>query len=92
MVYFRKHVEYITNQVTKKLAEYIHKKKKITVKTNYIKENIFVFIRSLIIFIAESIYCSTLNIGIKIEIIIYYISKETSSINSSILFSVKNTL
>ena len=43
-----KHVEYITNQVTKKLADYIHKKKKITVKTNYIKENIFVFIRSLI--------------------------------------------
>ena len=43
-----KHVEYITNQVTKKLAEYIHKKKKISVKTNYIKENIFVFIRSLI--------------------------------------------
>jgi DNA topoisomerase-2 len=43
-----KHVEYITNQVTKKLSEYIYKKRKITVKGNYIKENIFVFIRSLI--------------------------------------------
>lgn len=41
-----KHVEYITNQVTKKLAEYIQKKKKMIVKTAYIKENIFVFIRS----------------------------------------------
>jgi len=43
-----KHVEYITNQVTKKLAEYILKKKKVTVKPAHIKENIFVFIRCLI--------------------------------------------
>ena len=43
-----KHVEYITNQVTKKLAEYIQKKKKMIVKTAYIKENIFVFIRTSI--------------------------------------------
>ncbi len=43
-----KHVEYISNQVTKKLAEYILKKKKIVVKTSYIKENLFVFIRCLV--------------------------------------------
>lgn len=43
-----KHVEYITNQVTKKLAEYIHKKKKVIVKPAHIKENMFVFIRCLI--------------------------------------------
>ena len=43
-----KHVEYLSNQVTKKLAEYILKKKKITVKTSYIKENLFIFIRSSI--------------------------------------------
>ena len=43
-----KHVEYITNQVTKKLAEYIQKKKKVTVKTSYVKENLFVFIRCLV--------------------------------------------
>ncbi len=43
-----KHVEYITNQVTKKLAEYIQKKKKVTVKPAHIKENVFVFIRCLI--------------------------------------------
>ena len=43
-----KHVEYITNQVCKKLSEYILKKKKITVKTQHIKENIFVFINSSI--------------------------------------------
>ena len=43
-----KHVEYLSNQVTKKLADYILKKKKITVKTSYIKENLFVFIRTSI--------------------------------------------
>ena len=43
-----KHVEYISNQVTKKLSDYIQKKKKVTVKTSYIKENLFVFIRCLI--------------------------------------------
>ena len=43
-----KHVEYISNQVTKKLSEYILKKKKIQVKTSYIKENLFVFIRCLV--------------------------------------------
>ena len=40
--------DYITNQVCKKLAEYIEKKKKIKVKTSHIKENIFVFIRTTI--------------------------------------------
>ena len=43
-----KHVEYITNQICKKLAEYIEKKKKIKVKPAHIKENIFVFLRSTI--------------------------------------------
>jgi DNA topoisomerase II len=43
-----KHVEYITNQVTKKLGDYILKKKKVTVKPAHIKENIFVFIRCLV--------------------------------------------
>ena len=43
-----KHVEYITNQITKKLAEYIKKKHKVNVKPVHIKENVFVFIRCLI--------------------------------------------
>lgn len=43
-----KHVDYVTNQITKKLAEWILKKKKINVKTNYIKENIVVFVKCLI--------------------------------------------
>lgn len=43
-----KHVDYITNQITKKLADLILKKKKISVKTNYIKENIIVFVKCLI--------------------------------------------
>ena len=43
-----KHVDYITNQVCKKLSDYILKKKKINVKQTHIRENIFVFIRCLI--------------------------------------------
>ena len=44
-----KHVEYITNQVTKKLAEYIKKKYKgYDIKQVHVKENLFVLIRCLI--------------------------------------------
>ena len=43
-----KHVEHITNQICKKLADYIEKKKKIKVKQAHIKENIFVCIRCVI--------------------------------------------
>ena len=43
-----KHVEYITNQICKKLAEYIEKKKKVKVKPAHIKENLFVFIKCII--------------------------------------------
>ena len=40
-----KHVEYILNQITRKLAEFIEKKKKIKVKMPSIKEQIILFIR-----------------------------------------------
>ena len=40
-----KHVEYILNQITKKLVEYIEKKKKVKVNPNSIKEQIILFIR-----------------------------------------------
>lgn len=43
-----KHVDYITNQITKKLSELITKRRKITVKTNTVKEQLFVFIKSTI--------------------------------------------
>jgi DNA topoisomerase-2 len=43
-----KHVDYITNQITKKLCELITKRKKVTVKPNTIKEHLFVFIKSTI--------------------------------------------
>lgn len=43
-----KHVEHITNQVTKKLVDLIAKKKKKTIKTIYIKDNIWVFVNSII--------------------------------------------
>ena len=40
-----KHVEYILNQIVRKLSEYIKKKKKIDVKANTIKEQLMLFIR-----------------------------------------------
>lgn len=43
-----KHVDYITNQITKKLSELITKRKKVTVKTNTVKEHLFVFIKATI--------------------------------------------
>ena len=43
-----KHVDYIVNQITKKMIAYIEKKKKVVVKPAIIKEQIFVFINSSI--------------------------------------------
>ena len=40
-----KHVEYITNQITRKLADFIEKKKKVKVNTNTIKDQIILFLR-----------------------------------------------
>jgi len=40
-----KHVEYITGQITRKLCDYIEKKKKIKVNANSIKEQLILFIR-----------------------------------------------
>ncbi len=40
-----KHVDYILNQITKKMVTYIEKKKKITVTHNSIKEQLMLFIR-----------------------------------------------
>ena len=40
-----KHVEYILNQITRKLGDYIEKKKKIKVNPNSIKEQLILFIR-----------------------------------------------
>ena len=44
-----KHVDYITNMLCKKLSEFIQKKKKLTLKPNYIKENLMVFIKCTIV-------------------------------------------
>ena len=38
-----KHVEYLVNQITKKMIEYIKKKKKITVRATTIKEQLMIF-------------------------------------------------
>lgn len=45
-----KHVEYITNQITKKLIELIQKRRKdVTVKPQAVKDNLFVFVKSTIV-------------------------------------------
>merc|ERR1711871_866056 len=44
-----KHVDHVTNIIIKKLAEYIHKKRKINIsKTSYIKDNLFLCVKSII--------------------------------------------
>jgi len=40
-----KHVEYILNQILRKLVEYIEKKKKVKVNANSIKEQLIIFLR-----------------------------------------------
>jgi DNA topoisomerase-2 len=40
-----KHVEYIINQITRKLSDFIEKKKKVKVNTNTIKDQIILFLR-----------------------------------------------
>jgi len=40
-----KHVEYILNQITRKLTEYIEKRKKVKVNPNTIKEQLILFLR-----------------------------------------------
>jgi DNA topoisomerase II len=44
-----KHVDYITKQITSKMAKYIMTKKKIDVKENFIKDNMMVFVISTIV-------------------------------------------
>lgn len=45
-----KHVEYMTNQLVKKLTELVVKKKKdATIKPQYIKDNLFIFVKSIIV-------------------------------------------
>ena len=43
-----KHVDYIVSQITKKLVAYISKKHKISIKPNFIKDNLIVFIKCTI--------------------------------------------
>ena len=44
-----KHVDYIANQIVKKLTPIIEKKLKKKIKANYIKDNLFLFVRSTIV-------------------------------------------
>jgi len=43
-----KHVEYILNQITKRLCDMILKKRKVTVKQHVVKDNLFLFVKSVI--------------------------------------------
>ena len=43
-----KHVEYVVNQIAKKMCEWIDKRKKIKVKPTYVRDNLSVFVLSVI--------------------------------------------
>ena len=43
-----KHVDYLVNQITKKMVDYIKKRKKITVRTTAIKEQLMIFVNCVI--------------------------------------------
>lgn len=77
-----KHVEYITNQITKKLAELINKKKKgLCVKPQHIKEYLFVFINCTIVNptfdsqTKETLTTPTSKFGSKYEVDVKFIEK-----------------
>lgn len=44
-----KHVDYIAQNICKKMSDVINKKEKITVKNSYIREHLFVFVNSIIV-------------------------------------------
>jgi len=44
-----KHVDYIVKQITKKMVDYILKKKKTEVKESFIKDNLMVYVNSIIV-------------------------------------------
>lgn len=44
-----KHVDYVLNKIVKKITEIIEKKEKIKVKSNNIKEHLFIFVNCLIV-------------------------------------------
>lgn len=44
-----KHVDYVVNQITKKLIDMVQKKRKITLKPQHVKDHLFVFIKSTIV-------------------------------------------
>ena len=44
-----KHIEYVTNMITKTLVDMTLAKKKKTIKTQHIKDNLFVFVKALIV-------------------------------------------
>ena len=43
-----KHIDHVVNNITKKLCDFISKKKKIIVKPTYVKEHLFVFVKCTI--------------------------------------------
>ena len=69
-----KHVDYVVNQITKKLGDFIYKKRKLQVKPIFIKENIILFINCIIdnpSFTSQTKECMTTNssqFGSKYEI------------------------
>lgn len=76
-----RHLDYIVNQVVKRLSDVIESKKKITVKPSYIKERLFFFVRATVInpsFSSQSkdtLTTPVKDFGIKFEISDAFIAK-----------------
>lgn len=91
-----KHVEYISSQIVKKLGALIESKKKTEIKPSYIKDRLFLFVKSTIVnpsFTSQSKESLTTNIkdfGIKVELSDNFINKiYKSGIVDDILSFVK---
>lgn len=91
-----KHVEYISTQIVKKLGALIESKKKTEIKPSYIKDRLFLFVKSTIVnpsFTSQSKEALTTNIkdfGIKVELSDNFINKiYKSGIVDDILSFVK---
>ena len=77
-----KHVDYVLNQLTKKLSEQICSKKKLKeVKTQHIKDSLFLFVRSTVVNpkfgsqSKEKLYTSQKDFGVKFDLTDDFISK-----------------
>ena len=76
-----KHVDYVANQISKHVCAFIEKKKKVTVKPMYVKENLMLFVKAMIVNPAfdgqtkETLTTPSSKFGSKCELPVEFIDK-----------------